>query len=169
MSKRFKTQDYFRYPKLGAKWRKPKGRQSKLREKKGGSGMKVSIGYGTHGRKHIHVVSSFGELEKAKGEILIAGNVGAKKAALLAERAKQLGIAVLNMKKVRKSVKKQRELEKRRQEKKKEKQEKKEVKAEKGEVETKASGETAEKATSRGKEGEKSEAEAATKTGEESQ
>ncbi|MBI3190422.1 hypothetical protein HYZ41_01825 [archaeon] len=45
MSKRFKSQDHFRYKRLGKRWRRPVGWQSKLRLKKGGSGMSVAVGY----------------------------------------------------------------------------------------------------------------------------
>ena len=44
---KFKRQDYFKHKRLKIKWKRPKGRQSKLRVKKSGSGMKVSIGYGS--------------------------------------------------------------------------------------------------------------------------
>ena len=111
MSKKFKTQDYFRYPRLKNKWRRPKGLQSKLRLKKGGSGMLVSIGYGTKdldrhtisGMKYA-VVSNVKQLGNTDAKaVVISSGTGGKKSLEIAAKAKELGIKVLNMKKVRKS------------------------------------------------------------------
>src|SRR3989338_8406987 len=113
MSKKFKTQDYFRYPRLGDRWRRPKGHQSKLRKSKGGSGMLVSIGYGTkHSERHVisgikyAIVSNINQLGTTDAKaVIISSGTGAKKSIEIASRAKELGIKVLNMKKVRKSIK----------------------------------------------------------------
>ncbi|MBI2579945.1 MAG: hypothetical protein HYW27_03520, partial [Candidatus Aenigmarchaeota archaeon] len=113
MSKKFKTQDYFRYPKLGKRWRRPKGLQSKLRLKKGGSGMLVSIGYGTKASQRNTVngvkycmVSNENDLSSADAKaVMISSGVGAKKTAEIAARAKELGVRILNMKKVKRAGK----------------------------------------------------------------
>jgi large subunit ribosomal protein L32e len=106
MSKRFKQQDYFRHKKLGISWRKPKGRQSKLRVKKGGSGILPRIGYGTKRRHGVSVLRSLREVEAANAEnALIASGIGANKALKIAEKAKQKGIKILNMQKVRRAEK----------------------------------------------------------------
>ena len=109
MSKKFKTQDYFRYPKLGKRWRRPKGLQSKLRLKKGGSGMLVSIGYRKKasernriGGLRYGVVSNAGELGRTEA-VIISSGVGSRKAAGISTRANEMGIKVLNMKKARKA------------------------------------------------------------------
>ncbi|WP_461461273.1 eL32 family ribosomal protein, partial [Methanobrevibacter sp.] len=46
MSKQFKRQEYARYKKLGDKWRKPRGRTSKMRRYEAGKPKMPAIGYG---------------------------------------------------------------------------------------------------------------------------
>ena len=111
MSKRFKPQDYFRYPRLGIKWRRPKGLQSKLRLKIGGAGKLVAVGYGTNSEKRntinglkYAVVSNVKQLEESDAKaVIISSSTGSKKALEISEKAAGLGIKILNMKKVRKS------------------------------------------------------------------
>ncbi len=113
MSKRFKTQDYFRYKKLGKRWRRPVGLQSKLRLKKGGSGLRPSVGYGSSGKPLPVTVYNVSDLQKdCSNGILIAGSVGAKKAAAMTAKAKELEIKILNMKKAKRALKMQKYLEK---------------------------------------------------------
>lgn len=146
MSKKFKEQDYFRYPRLGRKWRKPRGRQSKLRLRKGGSGIRPSIGRGKE-RKAINLVrglrlvnvSSAGQIAGIENAaILISGPVGMKKTLEIYNAAKEKGLKVLNMKKVKKALKKEKDIQKKLEEKraksaKQEKKEEKEVAKEKAE------------------------------------
>ncbi len=110
MSKKFKTQDYHRYKKLGMRWRKPKGRHSKLRAGKSGSGVAASIGHGTNRairdkirKMECLIARNVNDLKDAKEAILISSTVGSKKAALIVEAAKQRGLKILNMKKVKRS------------------------------------------------------------------
>lgn len=105
MSKRFKRQDYTAYKKLGIKWRKPKGHQSKQRVKKGGSGPMPRIGYGTKKaiRVSVPVIRNVKDMEPVKGAARIASGVGAQNVLAIADKAKQLGIEILNMKKVRRA------------------------------------------------------------------
>ena len=110
MSKEFKSQDYFRYPRLGTKWRRPKGRQSKLRKKKGGSGMLVSIGYGTNSKSRFMidgarftVVRTMKDLKGAEDAVIISSSLGGRKTKAIAEKARQLNLRILNMKKVLKA------------------------------------------------------------------
>ncbi len=131
MSKRFKSQDYFRYPRLGTKWRRPKGRQSKLRKRKGGSGMNVSMGCRTKASERntingmrFSVVRSLMDLESAQQAIIIAGGIGVKKTMLIAEKAKQLNLVILNKKKVKKAERTEKEIAKRKESKKEEKKRK---------------------------------------------
>ncbi|MBI2172681.1 MAG: hypothetical protein HYT73_00530 [Candidatus Aenigmarchaeota archaeon] len=111
MSKRFKSQDYFRYPRLGIKWRRPKGLQSKLRLKIGGAGKLVAVGYGTSRERRntingvrYAVVSNAEQLGQTDSRtVIISSATGSKKALEISEKAAGLGIKILNMKKVRKS------------------------------------------------------------------
>ena len=147
MSKEFKQQDYFRYKRLGKKWRRPRGLQSKLKVRKGGSGRVPGIGYRTalaeRGRvdgMETMIVYTVADVERAAGKgIFIGATVGAKKTRAIAEQAKRLNIRVLNMKKVRRvkrveaGIKKNKELRAVAKKKKEEKREKKEEKKEKKE------------------------------------
>ena len=118
MSKRFKTQDYKRFKKLGIRWRRPVGRHSKLKINKGGSGIVPRIGYRTPNAVRFmakitdskgtslvkaHLVHSIKDVEKIpKGEHIILGsNVGKKKIILLADKAKQMGLLIVNSQKTR--------------------------------------------------------------------
>lgn len=112
----FMRQDYFKLRRLKRVWRKPKGRQSKLRVKKSGSGLVVKIGYKKHGSVQRTVVSSVGELQRAAAtEVLIAAGVGSKKAAAMAAAAQERGVRILNMKKVARAGRIARSLERRKQ------------------------------------------------------
>lgn len=115
MSKRFKSQDYFRYPRLGKKWRRPKGLQSKLRLRKGGSGMHTAVGYGSPYMQQPAVIANVKDFEKdcTKG-VLISSGVGSKKALILTAKAKELGIAVLNMRRVKRATRLEKDLKARR-------------------------------------------------------
>ncbi|HLC77013.1 MAG TPA: eL32 family ribosomal protein [archaeon] len=113
MSKRFKTQDYFRYKKLGKRWRKPVGLQSKLRLKKGGSGLRPAMGYGTVNKLRPLLVYNINDLQKdVSNGILIAGSVGRKKTAAIAAKAKELNIKIINMNKAKGAMKFKKALEK---------------------------------------------------------
>ena len=47
MSKQFKRQEYARYKKLGTKWRRPRGKTSKMRRYEAGKPAMPAIGYRT--------------------------------------------------------------------------------------------------------------------------
>jgi large subunit ribosomal protein L32e len=103
----FLRQEWFRYKRLGEKWRAPKGIHSKLKR-----GFKYridvpSIGYGAPKCvKYLHplgfkevLVHNIKELEKLKPSIeaaRIAHTVGRKKRIELEKRADELAIKVLN-------------------------------------------------------------------------
>ena len=130
--KKFIRQDYFRYKKLGIKWRKPKGRQSKLRLGKKGAGIKPRVGRKTPSERFI-IVNNVSELEKTSAKkILIGRNVGNKKALIIAEEAKKRNIEIVNRKRLKQAgkIKKKIELKKEMKSKKKEeaKKQKEEVK-----------------------------------------
>ena len=138
---RFKRQDYFRHKRPKKSWRRPKGRQSKMRKQKSGSGPLPRIGYGSPkiergmiDKKKVIVISNPNELEKLDNSysIFISSGVGKKKTKIIFEKAKEKEIKVLNMKKVKASLKKEKELKKKKETKKKE-EKKKEEKAPKKE------------------------------------
>ncbi|MDI6702380.1 50S ribosomal protein L32e [Methanothermobacter wolfeii] len=107
MKKKFKRQEYARYKKLGEKWRRPRGRTSKMRRYEKGKPAMPAIGYrkpragrGLHPSGYEDVlVSSLSELEALEPEkqaARIASTVGARKKTLMLEKARELGIKVLN-------------------------------------------------------------------------
>jgi len=103
----FLRQEWFRYKKLGFKWRKPKGMHSKLRRHFKYRINVASIGYrgpiktrGFHpsGFKEV-LVHNPGELEgldPEKQAVRIASAVGMRKRKLIEEAATEKGLRVLN-------------------------------------------------------------------------
>lgn len=100
------------------RWRSPKGRDNKMREKKKGHPATVNIGYrsdvkirGKIKEKTPVVVKNIQDLEKiGKGQIGILGKIGQKKKIEIAKKAeeKKIEIANLNIKKIlRKTQKKE--------------------------------------------------------------
>ncbi len=117
MSKRFKTQDYFRYKKLGKRWRRPVGLQSKRRLKKGGSGMKAAVGYGTPHQARPTLIRSMADFEKdCSNGIIFSSGLGSRKTILLAARAKELNLRVVNMKKAKRASRLEKAIKKRKEE-----------------------------------------------------
>lgn len=107
MRKKFKRQEYARYKKLGEKWRRPRGRTSKMRRYEKGKPAMPAIGYrkprevrGLHPSGYEDVlVSNMEELEALDPEkqaARIASAVGTRKKTLMLEKARELGIKVLN-------------------------------------------------------------------------
>ncbi len=103
----FKRQEWFRYKKLGEKWRKPKGKTSKTRRYEKGKPAMPSIGYGSpKSTKGLHpsgfkdvLVSNIAELKKldpATQACRISATVGKRKKEVMLEKAKELGIKILN-------------------------------------------------------------------------
>ncbi len=106
MNKKFLRQEAHRYKKLGLKWRRPKGLQSKLRRKIKGNGNIPSIGYRTSkkerylhpsGKKEV-LVSNTGDLDSLNKEVVIriASTVGRKKRIEIINKAKKMNLRVLN-------------------------------------------------------------------------
>ena len=103
----FKRQEWFRYQKLGEAWRRPRGIHSKMRR-----GMKrrppmVEIGYGgpalvrglhPSGFEEVMVYNIDGleDIDPKTQAARIGGTVGVKKRIAIENRAKELGIRVLN-------------------------------------------------------------------------
>ena len=101
-----------KYSKLGRKrkkkqvWRKPKGRDNKMREKRKGCPAVVSIGYkkekqlrGKINEKKQIIVNNINELENVgkNNLIIIGGNVGKKKKIEIITKAEEKKIEIHNL------------------------------------------------------------------------
>jgi large subunit ribosomal protein L32e len=119
---KFLRRDSGRYLRLGRKkkqtWRKPKGRDNKMREKRKGYPAVVSIGYSNEKKirgkilgKESVIINNVKDLGKIKeNQIIIIGKIGQKKRLEIAKIAneKKIEIYNLNVKKlIKKSEKKQ--------------------------------------------------------------
>lgn len=104
---KFRRQEWFRFTKLGEKWRKPRGSDSKMRLGIRGKPAVVSVGYrsprsvrGIHpsglGEILVHGPRDLEGLDAGKQAIRIASGVGGRKREKILARAKELGIRVLN-------------------------------------------------------------------------
>ena len=103
---RFLRRIWSRYPKLGKgrrkkqKWRKPKGRDNKMREKRKGYPVVVSIGYKRNSdkRSDIEIVSNLNDLNNlSKEDIVIIGKIGKKKKIEVLKKAIEMKIHVQNL------------------------------------------------------------------------
>jgi large subunit ribosomal protein L32e len=103
----FRRQEWFRFQRLGEKWRKPRGIHSKMRRHYGYRPPIVSIGY--RGPKEVRdyhpsgfrevMVHNAAQLEKVdpkKEAVRVGGTVGYKKRLVIEKRADELGIRILN-------------------------------------------------------------------------
>ena len=88
-------------------WRKPTGRDNKMREKRRGYPAVVKIGYKKAEHKTQIIIKNVKDLEKAKNQdLIIVGKVGKKKKIEIVKIAKEKGIKLnLNIDKFLKSVK----------------------------------------------------------------
>jgi large subunit ribosomal protein L32e len=103
----FKRQEWYRYSKLGEKWRKPKGIHSKMKRCLKRRSPMVDIGFrGPAAARDLHP-SGFEEvlvynvdglegIDPKKQAVRIGGTVGTKKRMAIEDRADELGIRVLN-------------------------------------------------------------------------
>lgn len=94
------------YSKLGRRrkkkqiWRRPRGRDNKMREKRRGYPSIVSIGYRKKSaeRKSIIVIKNAKDLEKySKKSYLVLGNVGKKKKIEILKKAQEMKISIQNI------------------------------------------------------------------------
>jgi large subunit ribosomal protein L32e len=104
----FRRQESFREKRLGTKWRRPRGRHSKLRierkvrgrkPKPSYSSPKAVRGLGPGGLREIRVFTP-GDLkgiDPAKEAVIIGGSVGKAKREAIVKRAGALKIRVLNL------------------------------------------------------------------------
>ncbi|MFH1365360.1 MAG: eL32 family ribosomal protein [archaeon] len=107
----FLRRGWFRYSKLGRKrknkqvWRRPSGRDNKMREKRRGYPSVVSIGYGTKKQEKGLIqgkvpvkINAIKDLEKMKKEgIGVLGKLGKKKKLEIAKLAEKKGIKFSNL------------------------------------------------------------------------
>lgn len=103
----FRRQESWRYKRVRENWRKPKGLDSKMRKEVKGWPPKVKVGYRSPKlARNLHpsafkevIVYNVDDLDRIDVEneaARIAHTVGAKKRAEILNRAKDLGIRVLN-------------------------------------------------------------------------
>lgn len=107
MNKRFKRQEYSRYKKLGIKWRRPRGKTSKMRRYEAGKPAMPSIGYrtpkatrGLHpsGYKEVlvHNMAELENIDPVTESGRISATIGKKKKEVMLNKASELGIKILN-------------------------------------------------------------------------
>ncbi|MDD3042067.1 MAG: 50S ribosomal protein L32e [Methanosarcinaceae archaeon] len=103
----FKRTCSHKFKRLDSNWRRPRGLQGKQRRKYKGKGTVAQVGFGSpvavkglHPSGYVDVlVANTDDLElvdPAFEAIRISATVGAKKKALIAEKAGELGIKILN-------------------------------------------------------------------------
>jgi large subunit ribosomal protein L32e len=103
----FKRQEWFRYSKLGEKWRKPKGIHSKMKRRLKRRQPLVDIGFrGPVAARALHPsgfeeilvhnVDGLENIDPKVQAVRIGGTVGTKKRIAIEDRADELGIRVLN-------------------------------------------------------------------------
>ena len=103
----FKRQEWFRYARLGEKWRKPKGIHSKMKRRLKRRQPIVDIGFrgpvsvrGLHPSGFeevlIHNVDGLEGIDPKVQAVRIGGTVGTKKRIAIEDRANELGIRILN-------------------------------------------------------------------------
>lgn len=108
---RFVRQESWRYKRIAPSWRRPKGIDSKMRLERKGWPAKVKVGYGSPTiAKGLHpsgfkdvLVSSVRDLEQLNPKTDAArfsASLGARKRSLLFNRARDLGIKVLNPRRI---------------------------------------------------------------------
>lgn len=106
-AKKFRRQEWFRFKRLGEKWRRARGRDSKMRLcRKGKPAMPSAGARSPKGLRGVHP-SGFAEirvnnpreldgLDARKQAVRIASSVGKRKREQILTRAKELGLKVLN-------------------------------------------------------------------------
>jgi large subunit ribosomal protein L32e len=118
---KFVRQESWRYNRLAENWRKPKGKDNKMRKQKSGMPAIVKVGYrgpraarGLHPSGYtdnvVHNTAELARLDPKKDAARIGRTVGKKKRIEIINKAVELGIKVLNTGKL--VLKKQEEKEK---------------------------------------------------------
>lgn len=102
----FARQESWRYKRIKSSWRRPRGRDSRMRKKDAGWPKSVEIGYRTPKKvRGLHssgfeevIVNNPKDLEKvnSKKVVRIGHTVGLRKRLIIIERAKELNLRILN-------------------------------------------------------------------------
>lgn len=105
MKSKFLRRTTHKYSKLGKgrkkkqKWKRPTGRDNKMREKRKGYGAVVSIGYKSETKKEaVIVINNLKDMEKI-GNIkeVGLGKVGKKKKIEIIKKAQEMKVKILNL------------------------------------------------------------------------
>jgi len=110
MVAKFVRHSWNRYSKLGKRrkkkqvWRRPTGRDNKLRERRKDRGVRVEVGYRKDnklqglikGKKPVMVYNVKDLAKAGKDSIVIVGNVGKKKKLEIVKKAKEMKVQVQN-------------------------------------------------------------------------
>ena len=107
----FKRQESWRYKRIDKSWRKPRGLDSKMRKRVKGWPKSVKIGYrgpkearGLHPSGYAEILvrnlDDVSEVDPKTQAIRIAHTVGARKRVEISTRAEELGIHVVNPKRI---------------------------------------------------------------------
>ena len=104
---KFIRQESWRYDRLAENWRKPKGKDNKMRKQKSGMPAIVKVGYrgprvarGLHPSGYtdnlVHNVNELSRLDPKKDAARLGHTVGKRKRVEMIAKASELGIKVLN-------------------------------------------------------------------------
>ena len=109
MSKKFLRQEAHFKKRIALNWRKPKGRHSKLREKRRGLHKMPSLGYKKKESERVKplIINNLKDLELLKkgAKVTIASKVGKRKKILIIEACTKKGLIITNHKKVEEKLK----------------------------------------------------------------
>jgi large subunit ribosomal protein L32e len=117
---KFIRQESWRYDRLAENWRKPKGKDNKMRKQKSGMPALVKVGYrspkaarGLHPSGYrdilIHNTQELIKLDSKRDAARIAHTVGKKKRIEIINKALELGIKVLNAGNLMSKIQKEKE------------------------------------------------------------
>lgn len=104
---RFIRQESWRYDRLAENWRKPKGKDNKMRKQKAGVPATVKVGYrgprvarGLHPSGYtdniVYKVSDLSGLDKKKDAVRMGHTVGTRKRKEIIAQATKMGLKILN-------------------------------------------------------------------------
>lgn len=104
---KFIRQESWRYDRLAENWRRPKGKDNKMRRQFSGVPELVKIGYGGPRNSRglhpsgytdniVHNPNDLGIFDNTKDAIRIAHTVGTRKRTEILNKAKELGLKVIN-------------------------------------------------------------------------
>lgn len=101
---KFLRRDAKRFSKFGKKrkkllsWKKPKGRDNKMREKRKGYPNVVSIGYKNKNKEKPIIICNIKELENiSKGKKIFIGKIGKKKKLQIIKKANEMKLNLENI------------------------------------------------------------------------